>query len=626
MFKKILKFSTVFGILLGTVLSGQGTVFASSSSDQQNDNFKFPGVIFETLKDSEIAKKISDGAPKDLKEINNADQIPLWWGDKSVDLSWLIGRLKTNPYTVYFDVNNQGDVEDIIRPTKENNYAAQIKEHYYYIPNELEKEFSGGPLGGVIHGAFNWLEKSWCENHSCPEVKPFLTEENVDNNVTYAGVCDCEIKGSQQVSAGCSLATCDPQYIKEENGVKFCSLCIKDLWNCKPVLTSGAEADPDFMQKKKGYTNCVNVDQVFNPFLHENYVYSKSQKDWVFSKKWVDENPGPDLDGDGNPDGNLVRVIRPVNNDVVKVSYPRCYEYKKTGLLTETKGINCYSNGLSADLRVGNGKFNYEKTGFGGLLGGLLSIFLLALPFLNIIISVFWAITSVVVGFVGAASFAITQATMATIPSAYGTVDLFENNPASVGFNDWTWTWNKIPPILLNPEINFKGPAEVEYDDQINLSWSVKNAVSCTASGDWNGDKAAAEVVTQERFVKGRGTYKFILTCKNEIGISSKTSVDTKVIEIPKCEFTANPSSIVPKQTSTLSWECRFADSCKLNNNPVSVSDSEIVSPPQTTTYDLLCKSEDGSRNFSATVAVDAAADQNIPWWQKAWWKEILPR
>lgn len=159
-------------------------------------------------------------------------------------------------------------------------------------------------------------------------------------------------------------------------------------------------------------------------------------------------------------------------------------------------------------------------------------------------------------------------------------------------------------------------PGPIEVPDSINLSWSSTNANSCVASGDWGGGKG---VSGSEAVTKPRGTYTFTITCSGPGGTSDPSSVAVRVIQVPRCSFSSDPTSIILPQTSTLSWSCSYADSCSIDQGIGSVnnvSGSVEVRPPATTSYTLSCSGLDGSRSWPATVGVGFIPKL----------KEILPR
>lgn len=94
-------------------------------------------------------------------------------------------------------------------------------------------------------------------------------------------------------------------------------------------------------------------------------------------------------------------------------------------------------------------------------------------------------------------------------------------------------------------------------------------------------------------------------------------------VKLLHCDFYADPTSIVLPKTSTLNWQCQFADSCEINNgigNVNSSSGSIVVRPSKTTTYNLTCNGLDGSTSVSADVGVSQAGGAKIRY------EEVIPR
>ena len=158
-----------------------------------------------------------------------------------------------------------------------------------------------------------------------------------------------------------------------------------------------------------------------------------------------------------------------------------------------------------------------------------------------------------------------------------------------------------------SPHIVFNGPNIIEYPNSITLSWIAENVTSLTASGDWSGSKEMGTYpYKSESLSKPRGTYTFILSGTGPGGSDSK-QVTVQVIKIPRCTFSADPTSIILPQTSVLSWSCSYADTCSIDQGVGSVnsiSGSEEVRPSATTTYTLACDGLDGERTWQSTVNV----------------------
>ncbi len=94
------------------------------------------------------------------------------------------------------------------------------------------------------------------------------------------------------------------------------------------------------------------------------------------------------------------------------------------------------------------------------------------------------------------------------------------------------------------------------------------------------------------------------------------------LIDAPNCDFTADPSSIVLPQYSTLSWSCQHITGCSIDQGigAVESSGQQKVRPKETTTYTLTCN----GRLFDSDIFASWQATVNVSF--KAKLKEILPR
>jgi len=174
--------------------------------------------------------------------------------------------------------------------------------------------------------------------------------------------------------------------------------------------------------------------------------------------------------------------------------------------------------------------------------------------------------------------------------------------------SDGASTYDSVTVNVIGPPtIDFRTSDEVELPNPINLAWATENADSLTASGDWSGPKQAGPLPYKtEQLFKPRGNYTFTLTATGPAGTASETR-NVRVIQVPRCSFIANPTSIIPPASSTLSWSCQYADSCSIDQGIGSVnnvSGTKGVRPIQTTDYTLTCGGLDDSRSYYATVNV----------------------
>jgi hypothetical protein len=110
----------------------------------------------------------------------------------------------------------------------------------------------------------------------------------------------------------------------------------------------------------------------------------------------------------------------------------------------------------------------------------------------------------------------------------------------------------------------------------------------------------------------GGNTYIFMLTVTDSLGGTgqARVRITTQASNKPVINFfVANPASIQPGQSSTLSWGTEYATTVSLTVvGAVSPSGSSSVTPAVTTTYTLTASNASGSVTATATVVVAAPA------------------
>lgn len=93
----------------------------------------------------------------------------------------------------------------------------------------------------------------------------------------------------------------------------------------------------------------------------------------------------------------------------------------------------------------------------------------------------------------------------------------------------------------------------------------------------------------------------------------TKTATLTVDVPAPTVSFSANPPTIGPSQSSTLSWTTHNTTSVTINGDEVGLSSSESVSPTSTTTYTLTATGQGGATvSASVTVTVGTADVQHL--------------
>ncbi|HYW42311.1 MAG TPA: OmpA family protein [Bryobacteraceae bacterium] len=155
-------------------------------------------------------------------------------------------------------------------------------------------------------------------------------------------------------------------------------------------------------------------------------------------------------------------------------------------------------------------------------------------------------------------------------------------------------------------------PATIQPGQQSTLSWVVDNANSVSISpGIGNVDARSGSVS-----VSPTQTTTYTLTATNangSVNASQTVTVGAAPAGNPQIiRFEANPVSIAPGQSSTLSWTTTGASTVTISQvGSVAVNGSTTVTPAQTTTYTLTATSSDG-KSVTAPVTV-IVAPANIP-------------
>jgi len=144
------------------------------------------------------------------------------------------------------------------------------------------------------------------------------------------------------------------------------------------------------------------------------------------------------------------------------------------------------------------------------------------------------------------------------------------------------------------------------------LTWSSKNASTCSASGAWTGVKATSG--TQS--VSPTSTTTYTLTCSGTGGSSHASSVTITVDSpttppaAPTATLGANPATITSGNNSTLTWSSNNASSCTASGGwtgTKGTNGTQSVSPTSTTTYTIACTSSSGTAQTSVKINVNPA-------------------
>ncbi len=132
------------------------------------------------------------------------------------------------------------------------------------------------------------------------------------------------------------------------------------------------------------------------------------------------------------------------------------------------------------------------------------------------------------------------------------------------------------------------------------LGWKSTNAVTCSASGGWEGPRGR---IGSRFTISPLQTTTYAMTCTNATSSVMKT-VTVTVTDDVTLELKASHPNIVPGQATTLLWKATNATYCTASGGWSGNGSARTVSPKQTTTYTLTCGNANKSVTRSVTVTV----------------------
>lgn len=154
-------------------------------------------------------------------------------------------------------------------------------------------------------------------------------------------------------------------------------------------------------------------------------------------------------------------------------------------------------------------------------------------------------------------------------------------------------------------------PAQIAAGQSSTLTWVVQNATSVSISGIGSvnansGSQAVSPTSTSTYTLTATGGGA---TVTQTVTVTVGASTNTPQI----LRFEANPITIAPGQSSTLSWTTSGANSVSISGvGTVTANGSTTVSPTQTTTYTLTASNGTTSVSAPVTVTVTGAGVPQI--------------
>jgi hypothetical protein len=163
--------------------------------------------------------------------------------------------------------------------------------------------------------------------------------------------------------------------------------------------------------------------------------------------------------------------------------------------------------------------------------------------------------------------------------------------------------------VLARPTITFTiDHADVAIGATAKLTWSVVNATSCEASGNWSGPKALTG--TQDVGPLPIGGFQYWFQCTGPGGSAYK-SVTFAVHSPPTVTVTATPTSVQINAKSVITWSSTDATNCSASgawSGTVAPAGSQEVASPVAgpASFSLTCVGPGGETTATASLQVYA--------------------
>jgi hypothetical protein len=178
-------------------------------------------------------------------------------------------------------------------------------------------------------------------------------------------------------------------------------------------------------------------------------------------------------------------------------------------------------------------------------------------------------------------------------PSVTTTYTLTASGPGGTSSSQVTVTVTRRPIITF-----FANAQRIVAGSSAKLLWSVANTLSVSIDNGIGPVPADGSIL-----VSPTTTTTYTMTAVGTGG-NSVAQVTIEVIELPQITFTADPSTISPGGSSTLSWSVTGTNFARLNQIDVFPSGTMTVAPEKTTLYRLTATNEAGTATATVTVTV----------------------
>ena len=157
-------------------------------------------------------------------------------------------------------------------------------------------------------------------------------------------------------------------------------------------------------------------------------------------------------------------------------------------------------------------------------------------------------------------------------------------------------------------------PQQVPYASSTVLRWNADGATACTASGDWEGERAGSGEYTVESVTRDMN---FGLQCEGPGGlVDASQNVSVVQSEPPTVELAAAQTEIVGGESVTLRWQSTDAVSCDADGawtGSKGTAGSETIADLQeSSTFSLTCRNAVGTA--VAMTQVEVLGTTTLAW------------
>jgi hypothetical protein len=143
----------------------------------------------------------------------------------------------------------------------------------------------------------------------------------------------------------------------------------------------------------------------------------------------------------------------------------------------------------------------------------------------------------------------------------------------------------KVTVIAAPPTVSFNAsPESIQSGESSTLSWTTANATSASINRG-----IGTVPLSGTRAVTPTVTTTYTITVKGSGGTVTSSATVTVTAPPPTVSISADPLSILPGESSSLSWTSENASTATIDNGvgDVDLNGSIGVSPSQTTTYTI---------------------------------------